>query len=43
MIYCNGRLQSRPYVKRFDDGSEVEKVAYELSISGFEEVGFNED
>ena len=43
MIYCNGRLQSRTYVKHFDDGSEVEKVAYELSISGFEEVGFNED
>lgn len=37
-----GRLQSREYVKRYEDGSEETKTAYELSSGRFE-VSANED
>lgn len=35
----NGRLQSRKYIKKLDDGSIQERVAYEISISDFEVIG----
>ena len=39
-----GRMQSRPYQKRFESGEVVEKVAYEVSVSKVEmgEVGSEE-
>ena len=37
-----GRLQSREYVKRYDDGKEETKTAYELSVGTFG-VSANED
>ena len=33
-----GRLQSRDYVKKHDDGTEETKTAYELSVSTFEVI-----
>ena len=41
-IVAVGRLQSREYIKRHDDGSEETKTAYELSVGTFE-VSANED
>lgn len=38
-IRISGRIQSRTYIKRFDDGTEEERVAYEVSVSRFELVG----
>lgn len=35
-LCVNGRLQSREYVKKYDDGSEEVKIAYELSINRME-------
>lgn len=32
-LLANGRLQSREYVKKYKDGTEELKVAYELSLS----------
>lgn len=37
-----GRLQSREYIKRYDDGTEETKIAYELSAGRFG-VSANED
>lgn len=34
-IALSGRIQSRKYVKRFDDSLSEEKIAYEISISKF--------
>ncbi|MBQ9832840.1 MAG: single-stranded DNA-binding protein [Clostridia bacterium] len=36
-VRINGRFQSREYLKRFDDGSEELRTAYELSCSSLEE------
>lgn len=33
MVTVNGRLQSRTYTRRHEDGTEEEQVAYELSCS----------
>lgn len=33
-IYAYGRIQSREYKKRFEDGSEETRTAYEVSITG---------
>jgi single-stranded DNA-binding protein len=38
-----GRIQSRPYQKRFASGEVVEKVAYEVSISKMEVVEGEEE
>ena len=35
-IKVTGRLQSREYTKKYDDGTEESKTAYELSASTFE-------
>ena len=37
-IKAAGRLQSRDYVKKHEDGTEETKTAYELSVSTFEVV-----
>jgi single-stranded DNA-binding protein len=37
-----GRMQSRPYQKKTDDGQVFDKVAYEVSISKIEYAGVNE-
>ena len=37
-----GRIQSREYVKTFDDGKEVKRTAYEVSIGIMEEVNEEE-
>lgn len=37
-IKAVGRLQSRDYVKKHEDGTEETKTAYELSVSTFEVV-----
>jgi len=37
-VRVSGRLQSRIYQKKYDDGSVVEKTAYEISISKIELV-----
>lgn len=36
-LELNGRFQSRKYIKNFDDGTSVEKTAYEISIDDFKE------
>ena len=38
-----GRLQSREYIKRYEDGSEETRIAYELSVSRVEEIGKTEE
>ena len=38
-----GRIQSRNYEKKYEDGSIVKKVAYEVSIGSLEVVKQNED
>ena len=38
-IRIEGRFQSRQYVKKYENGSEEVKVAYEVSIAGFEIIG----
>ena len=42
-INAVGRLQSREYIKRYEDGSEETKVAYELSVSRVEEIDKTEE
>lgn len=37
-----GRMKSREYTKELEDGSQIRKVAYELSASRIEEVGEEE-
>ncbi|MCL2564904.1 MAG: single-stranded DNA-binding protein [Defluviitaleaceae bacterium] len=37
-VRINGRLQSRVYQKKYDNGTVVEKTAYEISISKIELV-----
>lgn len=37
-VRVSGRLQSRTYQKKYDDGTIVEKIAYEISISKIELV-----
>ena len=41
-IHAIGRLQSREYIKRYNDGSEETKTAYELSTGRFGVIA-NED
>lgn len=33
-----GRVQSRKYEKKYEDGTVIEKVAYEVSISSLEVI-----
>ena len=33
-----GRVQSRKYEKKFEDGTTIERVAYEVSISSLEVI-----
>ena len=35
-LCMNGRLQSRQYVKNYNDGNEEVKVAYEVSVASFD-------
>ena len=42
-LCMSGRMQSRIYTKRFEDGKVEERIAYEVSISKFDEVKDNED
>lgn len=35
-LKCTGRLQSREYIKKYEDGTEETKTAYELSVLTFE-------
>lgn len=42
-IKVEGRLQSREYVKKFDDGTQEIRTAYEASISKIEVVEETED
>ena len=35
-IAVEGRLQSRPYQKQLSDGTVLEKIAYEVSVSRLE-------
>ena len=37
-IKAVGRLQSREYIKKHDDGTEETKTAYEFSVSTFEVI-----
>jgi primosomal replication protein N len=32
-LALEGRIQSRPYIKALDDGTQVRRVAYEVSVS----------
>ena len=34
-LIVHGRIQSRQYIKRLDDGTEEERTAYEVSVCGF--------
>lgn len=36
-VACSGRLQSREYTKRYEDGTEEYRTAYEISISKIKE------
>lgn len=38
MVKLNGRIQSRTYEKKREDGSVISKIAYEVSISKFSVV-----
>lgn len=38
-----GRVQSRKYEKKFEDGNVIEKIAYEVSVSSLEIVEKNDD
>ena len=38
-----GRVQSRKYEKKFEDGSTIERVAYEVSISSLEVINEKEE
>ena len=38
-LYTKGRLQSREYVKKHDDGTEEKRTAYEVSLIYFELEG----
>lgn len=38
LVSVCGRFQSREYVKHLEDGTQETRVAYELSISSFDEV-----
>jgi hypothetical protein len=38
LIKVNGRIQSREYAKRLDDGTFEIRTAYEVSISSFNEI-----
>ena len=42
-IRVAGRLQSRAYEKKLEDGSQITRVAYELSVSKIEECEGNEN
>ena len=35
MVKLTGRIQSRMYEKKYEDGTSVQKVAYEVSIAKF--------
>ena len=32
-IEINGRIQSRGYIKKYEDGTEEQRTAYEVSVS----------
>lgn len=37
-VAVSGRIQSRVYIKRYEDGTSEERTAYEMSVSAFEVV-----
>ncbi|MCR5055663.1 MAG: single-stranded DNA-binding protein [Clostridia bacterium] len=41
-VKIRGRIQSREYVKRFPDGREENRTAYEVSISGMEVINVSD-
>lgn len=43
MVKLNGRIQSRKYEKKNEDGTVISKVAYEVSISRFSVAESNEN
>lgn len=42
-LKINGRIQSREYSKKFDDGTEEVRTAYEVSVGMIDVVGESED
>lgn len=42
-LIIEGRIQSRPYIKKFEDGTSVEKVAYEVSVTRLTPVAKEEE
>lgn len=43
LVKLNGRIQSRNYEKKYQDGSVEQKIAYELSVSKFSVVKENKE
>ena len=43
MVKLNGRIQSRKYEKKCEDGTVIPKIAYEVSISRFSVAESNEN
>ncbi len=37
-VHIEGRIQSRTYNKKLEDGSSIEKTAYEVSVSAIREI-----
>lgn len=42
-VFLVGRIQSREYQKKYDDGSVEAKIAYEISISRLQAGGFSQE
>ena len=42
-VKVTGRVQSRTYEKKYEDGTVEQKVAYEVSISNLEVINQKED
>ena len=41
-VKITGRIQSRRYEKKFEDGTSQERVAYEVSVSGMEIINLDD-
>ena len=42
-LYVEGRIQSRLYLKKYDDGTQEDKIAYEVSVQFIEKICDNTD
>ena len=42
-VKLKGRIQSREYIKRYEDGTEEQRTAYEVSVSRIEVVEMEEE